>query len=187
MDRSASTTYVAFLRGINVGGHKQVSMSDLKSLLARLGFQDESSLLQSGNLVFRGERSSTGELERRLEAETGRRLGLSTDYFVRTARELREVVSHNPFPKQAKDDPGHLLVQFLKEAPAAGRLRSLQAAIVGRELVRARDREAYVFYPDGVGGSRLTTALLDRELGTRATGRNWNTVLKIAALVGKAG
>jgi uncharacterized protein (DUF1697 family) len=72
---------------------------------------------------------------------------------------------------------------FLKSAVPAANLKALQAAIRGRETVRAEGKELYAVYPDGVGRSKLTHALIERKLATRATGRNWNTVLKIAALM----
>jgi uncharacterized protein (DUF1697 family) len=71
---------------------------------------------------------------------------------------------------------------FLKEAPSREDVIALQTAIKGREVVRAEGRHAYIVYPDGVGRSRLTNALIERKLGTRGTGRNWNTVLKLGAL-----
>jgi uncharacterized protein (DUF1697 family) len=177
------TTYVALLRGINIAGHNKVAMSDLLGLLSDLGFLSPRSLLQSGNLVFRTDRRSTPQLERVLEVEAEKRLALGTAFFVRSAREWEAILAHNPFRREAVDDPSHLAVQFLKDAPPSARVRALQAAIAGREVVKAHGREVYVVYPDGFGESRLTTALIDRKLGTRATGRNWNTVVKLAALV----
>jgi uncharacterized protein (DUF1697 family) len=68
-----------------------------------------------------------------------------------------------------------------KDTPAPKNVEALQGAIKGREVVRAVGRQAYVIYPDGVGSSRLTTALIDKTLGLRGTARNWNTVLKLGA------
>src|SRR5436305_14520317 len=79
-----STRYVALLRGVNVGGHKSVSMSALRDFMAALGLQDGRTLLQSGNLVFSADRQPTDALERRLEAEARKRLPLDADFFVRT-------------------------------------------------------------------------------------------------------
>jgi uncharacterized protein (DUF1697 family) len=76
------------------------------------------------------------------------------------------------------------LVVLLKVAPDRQNVAALQRAITGRESVRIDGRHAYVVYPDGIGRSRLTTALTEKILGTRATARNWNTVLKLGALVG---
>jgi uncharacterized protein (DUF1697 family) len=176
------TTHIAVVRGINVGGHKQVAMAHLRDLLTQLGFADPRSLLQSGNLVFRGSKRTSAQLERLLEAEAEKRLGLETHFFVRTAEEWKQVVARNPFTAEAKRDPGHLLVMFLKQAPEVKNVEALQAAIVGREIVRADGAQLYVVYPDGVGRSRLTHSLIEKKLGTRGTGRNWNTVLKLRDL-----
>jgi len=175
-------TYIALLRGINVGGHNQVAMADLRDLLTQLGFADVRSLLQSGNLIFGATRRTAAQLERLLETEAAKRLGLQTDFFIRTAKEWDSVVANNPFQKEAARDPGHLVVMFLKEAPSASAVKALQQAITGREIVRAAGKHLYITYPDGIGRSRLTNAVIDKQLETRGTGRNWNTVLKLAAL-----
>ncbi|HMD62081.1 MAG TPA: DUF1697 domain-containing protein [Opitutaceae bacterium] len=172
---------VALLRGVNVAGNRMVAMSDLRGLLSGLGLADARSLLQSGNLLFRSD-ARPGDLERLLETEAEKRLGLRTEFFVRTAQEWEEVVARNPFRAAAEKDPAHLAVMFLKKAPDAGSVRALQAAVTGPETVRSHGRQAYIVYPDGMGNSRLTIAMIDRMLGTRATGRNWNTVLKLGAL-----
>src|SRR6266581_983263 len=175
------TIHIALLRGINVGGHKRVAMSDLRDLLTQLGFMDARSLLQSGNLVFRSNARTGVNLERLLEAE--KRLGLRTDFLVRSAEEWKAVVARNPFPDEAERDPAHLLVVFLKDAPDGKNVEALQAAITGPEIVRAVGRQAYIVYPSGIGRSRLTSTLIEKKLATRGTGRNWNTVLKLGALV----
>jgi uncharacterized protein (DUF1697 family) len=176
------TIQIALLRGINIAGHKQVAMADLRDLLTQLGFVDVRSLLQSGNLVFRGRARSGARLERLLEAETEERLALRTEFFVRTAEEWKSIVAHNPFREEAERDPAHLAVMFFKDTPDADAVKALKAAVTGPEVVRADGRQAYITYPNGFARSRLTTTLIDRKLGTRCTGRNWNTVLKIAAL-----
>ncbi|HEY3132341.1 MAG TPA: DUF1697 domain-containing protein [Acidobacteriota bacterium] len=177
------TLHVALLRGINVGGHRQVAMSELRDLLTQLGFLDARSLLQSGNLVFRSESRTSASLERLLETEAEKRLALQTDFFVRTAEEWKTIIANNPFPKEAERDPGHLVVMFLKHAPDVKDVRALQAAITGPEVIRAEARQAYIVYPSGIGRSRLTNILIEKKLGTRGTGRNWNTILKLADLL----
>jgi uncharacterized protein (DUF1697 family) len=157
-------------------------MSDLRELLADLGFKDARSLLQSGNLIFKSAARASSQLEPLLENAAKRRLGLETDFFVRTASEWSAAIADNPFPEVAKRDPSHLLVVFLKEAPDRRAVAALQAAITGHEVVRATGRHAYIVYPDGIGRSRVTSTLIEKTLGTRGTGRNWNTVLKLGAL-----
>jgi uncharacterized protein (DUF1697 family) len=178
------TTHIALLRGVNVGGKTKIAMADLRAMLADLGFGDPRSLLQSGNLVFRSDKFTGTGLERLLEAETEKRLGLKTDFFVRTPEEWEAVIANNPFPKEAESDPSHLVVMFLNKAPDAKDVEALQAAIAGREIVRASGRQAYITYPDGIGDSKLTITVIEKKLGSRGTGRNWNTVLKLGALAG---
>jgi len=175
--------HVALLRGINVGGRNMVAMSDLRNLLEALGFADARSLLQSGNLVFRSNRRTGSSLERLLEIETAKRLAVSIDYLVRSREEWDKIVARNPFPDEAKRDPSHLVVTFLKSVPQANDVKALQAAIRGPEIVRSEGKQLYVVYPNGIGRSKLTNTLIEKTLASRATGRNWNTVLKLAALM----
>lgn len=156
---------VALLRAVNVAGHQPLSMADLRATAEKLGLKNVSTILQSGNLVFTGETT-----EAALESK------LHTDVFVRTASELTAIVDANPFSKEAKDDPGRLVVLFLKSAADGA---TLQKAIKGREIARGKGTQIYVYYPDGQGRSKLTNALIEKTLGTRATARNWNTVLKL--------
>jgi uncharacterized protein (DUF1697 family) len=181
---SRAPSTIALLRAVNLPNHGKVSMADLRALMEAVGFEDARTLLQSGNLVFRGSAHTGAALERQLETETARRFDLETDYFVRSAAEWRGIVDRNPFPAEARNDPSHLVVMFLKAAVKAEPVAALQAAISGREIVRGAGREIYVIYPDGIGASRLTNVVIERKLGTRSTGRNWNTVLKLAALAG---
>lgn len=148
-----------------------------------LGFGAVRSVLQSGNLVLDGGRRGAGAIERMLEAETAKRLGLEVSYFVRGAEELGRVAAANPFVKEAARDPSHLVVVFLKEAVEAKAVKGLQAAIVGPEEVRAAGRELYAWYPAGIGTSKLTNAVIERKLGVRGTARNWNTVMKLVGMV----
>lgn len=159
-----------------------VAMADLRELMSALGLVDGRTLLQSGNLIFRTGGRKGADMEREFEDATRKRLGLTTDYMVRTADDLKAVIADNPFPKEARSDPGRLIVVFLKAAPEHEQVTSLQKAIKDREVVRVKDRHAYIVYPDGMGRSRLTAAVIEKHLGTRGTGRNWNTVLKLDAL-----
>jgi uncharacterized protein (DUF1697 family) len=174
--------YVALLRGINVGPHRQVDMGDLRDLVTKLGLADTRSLLRTGNLLFQCPSRTCAQLERLLEIEARKHLDLDTKFFVRTVEEWQSVIDRNPFRAEAKRDPSHLLVMFFKDVVAAKDTEALQGSIAGREVVRSDGKHAYVVYPDGIGRSRLTHAVIEKKLGTAGTGRNWNTVLKLGAL-----
>jgi uncharacterized protein (DUF1697 family) len=176
------TAHIALLRAVNLGSHNKVGMADLRTCLERQGFVGVRTLLQSGNVVLGGGRLRGAALERRLEATARAALGLDTPFIVRTRDEWDALVAANPFPREAADDPGHLLLFCLKEAPPPDAESRIRAAVKGRERVRVDGRQAYVVYPDGVGQSKLTVTVLERWLGGRGTGRNWNTVLKLQAL-----
>jgi len=176
------TTYIALLRGINVGGHQKVTMADLRDMATRLGLATVQTLLQSGNLVFRADARPAAHLEHLLEAEAIKRLALQSDFMVRTAEEWKKIVARNPFREQAVRDPSHLVVMFFKDAPKASEVTALRTVITGPEIVHADGRQAYITYPDGIGDSRLTNVLIERKLGVRGTARNWNTVLKLETL-----
>jgi uncharacterized protein (DUF1697 family) len=175
--------YVALLRGVNVGGRRPVAMSELRGLLTSLGLRDVNSVLQSGNLVFRGgANGDRAELERRIEREAERALDLRTDVIVRAAADISAIVAGNPFAREAACNPAGLVVMFLKTAPGEGAAAALQAAVAGPESARAGHQHVYIVYPEGIGASRLTNARLERALRVRGTARNWNTVLRLAEL-----
>jgi len=175
------TAYVALLRGVNVGGNKMVAMADLREMLATLGFEDPKTLLQSGNAVFRGKATPPAKLEAMLEAATQKRFGLTCDFHVRTAAELEAAIDANPLKAEAKKDPSHMLLHFFKAPLDPAKVKAAQAAITGPEIVRCDGRHMYMFYPAGIGNSKAD-AVVGKTIAVRGTARNWNTVLKLAAL-----
>ena len=176
-------TYIALLRGVNLAGHKMVAMADLRRLCESIGLDQPRTILQSGNLVFRSAARNPELVERRLEQAIVKRLNVSVAIFVRSAADWDRIVSRNPMRKESASDPSHLLILCLKSAPAPGAADALRAAIKGQEVVHVDGREAYMYYPDGVGQSKVTSALVEKKLGTIVTARNWNTVMKLQALV----
>jgi uncharacterized protein (DUF1697 family) len=177
------TAYVGLLRGVNLGDSSRLRMSDLSDILRRLGYDGVRTVLQSGNVVFRHRGSDPVQLEQTLERAVAKELGLTTDFFVRSAFEWHRIFMQNPFPREAAADPAHLVVTVLKRAPARTDWNALISAIPGRERLRSSGREAYIVYPDGIGRSKLTATLVERKLGTRCTSRNWNTVQKLDQFV----
>jgi uncharacterized protein (DUF1697 family) len=165
------TVHIALLRAVNLGSHKKVSMSDLKALFVDLGFADAKTLLQSGNVVF-DSKTTGAKLEKQLEDAARKTLKLDTEFMVRTAKQWDEIIKRNPFPKEAKSDPGHLVLMACKDKPP----KDLKITGAKRERVEVAGKDIYIVYPDGIGVSRLKIG------GVVGTGRNWNTVLKLAAL-----
>lgn len=179
----AMPAFVALLRAVNLGPHNKIGMADLKRLAEGCGFSAVRTLLQSGNLLFEAKSQTSGKLEKLLEGALADAIGLKTPIVVRSAADWRGVLDENPFGKEAKADPSHLVVMPLKAKPETGAVDALVSAIVGRERVELVGQQLYLVYPDGIGHSKLTSSLIEKKLGVSGTGRNWNTAQKIAALL----
>lgn len=173
--------YVALLRAVNLPGHNPISMADLKAVATGVGLAEPRTLLQSGNLLFESAARSSAGLEKVLETALARELYLKTPVVVRSLAEWQTAIAANPHAAEVRKDPGHLLLMPLKGKPPAAGIAALQAAIVGRETVKAVGSALYLIYPDGIGRSKLTTSLIEKKIGVTGTARNWNTVLKVLA------
>lgn len=178
------TSYIALLRGINVGGHKKVRMGELRDLLAGLGHADVTTYLQSGNACFRSDRQDPEDLAGEIEQRIAGDLGLDVKVLVRTRDELAAVVANNPLPG-AESDPKKLHVVFLSHSPLPERVATIDAARFAPDEYRVGGREIYVWYPDGAGRSKLTNDVWERRLGVHATARNWSTVTKLLDLASR--
>ena len=108
-------------------------------------------------------------------------------HAMRTAPELARVVAANPFPKEAKSDPAHLLVVFLTGEPGDEARGALIRAMAGPEKAKLAGRELYVHYANGVGTSKLTNAVIERKLGMQGTARNWNSVTRLLEMAERLG
>src|SRR3954454_4707466 len=106
------TTYICFLRGVNVGGNKLLKMAELKTLLDSLKLRDAKTYLQSGNVVFRSDETDRAVLTRRIEDGIRKKSGLEVKIILRTAAELRKVIAANPLPPEDRN-PAALIVAFL--------------------------------------------------------------------------
>jgi uncharacterized protein (DUF1697 family) len=177
--------FIALLRGVNVGGNGMVSMTALRELCETLGFKDTRTLLQSGNLVVRTGRTTPVALSKKLEAAIHTRFGADIRVIVRTPDDLRDVVKRNPFPEAAKDDPSHLLVTFLGDAPTKEAAKALAQWKHATEPHKVDGRELYTHYASGVGTSKFIGPTIEKTLATPGTARNWNTINKLIALAGE--
>lgn len=183
-DSDTVTRYVALLRGINVGGNNRIAMADLRALLAGLGYTDVATLLQSGNAVFTASETSPAAVARAVEAAITKELGLTVRVVTRTGAEIDRVLAHSPLADVATDPSKHL-VTFLSEAPDKAKVAAMDPADFAPELFVVKDREIYMWFPDGIRDAKLGRIAWDKRFGVVATGRNWNTVTKLAAMCAK--
>jgi len=173
-------TYVGLVRGINVGNAKRVAMADLRALVAKLGYGDVRTLLNSGNIVFTGPGASAEDAAARIEAALSRRLGVSARVTVLTAAELAAAAADNPLMEIAAN-PSRLLVAVLANPADRSRLRPLAKQDWAPEALAIGARVAYLWCPDGIIVSRVAKAV-GHVLGDAVTMRNWATCTKLINL-----
>ena len=152
-------------------------MAQLRELLAGAGYADVSTYVQSGNIALSAT-AKPAQLETDLAALIEERFGFAVPVVVRSRRQLAAVVKRDPIPGAA-DDPKRYQVTFLAAKPAAAAVERLRGLARESEQIEVAGREIYTFHPDGVAGSKLSVAIVGRDLGARATSRNWTTVNRL--------
>jgi uncharacterized protein (DUF1697 family) len=175
-------TYIVLLRAVNVGGTGKLPMADFRALLIALGYKSVETYIQSGNAVF--EANATAEkVTSAITTGLGKLLGAPVGVIVRTTEQLKRTIDRNPFAAEAAQNGALVHTAFLA-GPAGKDAESALAAIVQKYPAR-RDRylldgnAIYFHFPNGAGETKFSGKTLDKALGTAATARNWNTVLKL--------
>lgn len=177
------TAFVSLFRGINVGGNQIVKMNELKALHESLRLRDVVTYIQSGNVIFTSDETDPAQLAQEIEEAFARQFGFRVSVIVRSLAEIEGIIEHNPFQNQPEKKPAFILVLFLASRPESGALTELRQAYSGFEEIHLIGQELYLYYPDGMGRSKLTLPLIERKLKTAGTGRNWNTVLQLQKLL----
>jgi uncharacterized protein (DUF1697 family) len=175
-------TYVALLRGINVGGKNKLPMAALRDLLTDLGHEDVVTYIQSGNVVLKAASKPAvvaKEIADGIEAE----FGLQVPVIVRSRAELSRVVSGNPYLAPGAD-PATLHVMFLAAKPSAAAIAKLDPQRCPPDRFTVHGREIFLQLPNGMGRTKLTNDYFESRLGVPGTARNWKTVNKLLDLIG---
>jgi uncharacterized protein (DUF1697 family) len=175
-------TYVALLRGINVGGKNKIRMTDLSAFFLEAGCKNVRTFIQSGNVIFNTSAKFSARVPALIAARITDSLGYNTPVVLRSMAELEDAVSNNPFLKAgALEDSLHVL--FLADLPSTSKIEALDPDRSPGDEYIVRGRDVYLRLPNGVADSKLTNAYFDSKLGTKSTGRNWRTVIKLLELM----
>jgi uncharacterized protein (DUF1697 family) len=177
------SAFVSLFRGINVGGRHQVRMDKLKELHESLGFKDVLPYIQSGNVVFHSDNADVARLRRQIEDGFEKTFGFHVEVIVRTSAELRDIIDKNPFQGQQSKESKWVVVLFLATRPDDTAQEDLLKTYVGPEELFIIGKEVYIYYPEGIGRSKLSNSLIEKKLKTLGTARNWNTVLQLQKLI----
>ena len=177
---------VALLRAVNVGGRK-LPMAELRALCAELGWEDVATYIQSGNVVFTRQGQARGDRGRSSKRRSRSSFGLDVPVIVRTAAEWAKLSGRAiPFRRRRSDEPNRLHAARLEAAARRGRRGELiEARAKAGEQRQGGGRRALVPFPEGVGASKLTPALIDKRRAARPRpARNYNTVMKLREMLG---
>jgi uncharacterized protein (DUF1697 family) len=172
---AAPASYVALLRGINVGGRGRVPMQELRELFESFGFENVRTHIQSGNVVFRASAMPSTSI---LESALSDRFHIRSPVVVRTSSELSKVIRNDPF---GDVDRAYLHVGFMAHAISDAEVAALDVERFVPEQIAVAGTEVYFCLPGGMGNSKLA-AYLNRRVGDSMTVRNWKTVTTLAEL-----
>ena len=169
---------ISMLRGVNLGPHNRIQMEALRAMYESLKLENPRTYVQSGNVIFRTKEKNAAQLASKIQDAIETTFRCRPEVILRTPDELRRVIARTPFPTRSSLEPGKILVTFLAGAPPEP-----QAALDGLksypEELHLIGRELYIYFPNGVGKSKLPWSSVEKLLKVTGTARNWNSVQAI--------
>jgi uncharacterized protein (DUF1697 family) len=173
-------TYIAFLRGINVGGNNKLPMRELVPLLEGLGLHNVKTYIQSGNIVFQSEQTDPAQLSQAITGAIRQGNGFAPYALILDSQALQKAMAANPFP-EGEAEPKSLHLFFMDESPQTFDTGALDRVKAANERYQLIDKVFYLHTPDGIGRSKLAE-IAGRGWGVNITARNWRTVNEVMAL-----
>ncbi len=174
--------YVAMLRGINVGGQRIVKMESLRASFEAWGFSRVRTYVQSGNVIFEVQKTSSKDLPKIITAKISKDFGFSILVILRTSDEIRKIVGGNPFLDEKAVDHSKLHITFLSALPAKDATERIDALNARPDQFHVGGREIYLYCPNGYGRTKLSNTALEKALSVGATTRNWKTASTLARI-----
>ena len=169
--------YISILRGINVGGKRKILMADLKELYEDLGFNNITTYIQSGNVIFDYTNTSNNDIAEKIQTAIKNKYDFDVPCIVRTKTEWEQSVKMNPFVQENEIESLHLT--FLKDIPEKDKLESIQKLDFSPEAFEVINNDAFILCPGKYHKTKLSNNFFESKLKVQATTRNWKTVLKL--------
>jgi uncharacterized protein (DUF1697 family) len=174
--------FVALLRGINVSGHRQIAMADLRRSLLAAGLRDVQTYLQSGNAVFEADEDDPDVNAAVIRARIAADFGHEVEVLVLPCVVMAQISSSNPFAADPASDERWFHATFLFRPASAAEFAELKLPAAPGELAVLSGRVIFLYMPNGYGRSKLVNAYFEGALRTPATTRNWRTVSALAGM-----
>jgi uncharacterized protein (DUF1697 family) len=176
-------SYIAMIRGVNVGGQKAMRMENLRQGLTDLGFSRVKTYLQSGNAVFQYTAAGKQELTQRIETQIEQLFGYHALVFLFKESEFKKILLSNPFINERKEDQSKLYATFMYQALSQNLWDQFTPPKGISDELAVREGVIYLYCPGGYGRTRLSNTFFETRLGVLTTTRNWNTVKALNDLV----
>jgi uncharacterized protein (DUF1697 family) len=170
---------ISMLRGVNLGSHNRIKMEDLRGLYESLELNEARTYVQSGNVIFRTREKNAAKLARKVQEAIGRKFGFCPEVVVRTIEEMRHSLDSNPFRSRRDIEASKLLITFLAAEPGKQAQATLRNLKIQREELHLIGRELYIYFPDGIGKSKVPWSSVEKLLGVPGTARNLNSVVRM--------
>jgi uncharacterized protein (DUF1697 family) len=175
--------YIAFLRGINVGGNKKVPMGDLKKMFEASGFTDVKTLLNSGNVVFSSDETEISAIKNSIEQSLIKKFGFAIPVIVRSQEKIKQLVEDSPFKHIEVTKDVRLYVTFLAETPKTSLKIPYESEDKALRILRVSNSEVCsLVVLSAIKGTLDLMGFIEKEFGKNVTTRNWNTVVKLVEL-----
>lgn len=174
-------TYISMLRGINVSGQKKIKMADLKTLYQDLGFEQVTTYIQSGNVIFKSD-VAAATLADKIKQAILDHYGYEVKIFIKTINDFEQVIANNPFLKREGTDPKTLLSCFLQSLPNPEKVQATEQLDFSPDEFIIQNDIVYIHCPNGFGRAKINNNFFEKKLAVGATTRNWRSTLKLLAI-----
>ncbi len=172
-------TYIALIRGINVGGHKRVPMAGLRALLSKEGLENVQTYIQSGNVIFQSSEENKEKLESKIHNAIKNQFGFEVPILIKTTEELQQIFDDCPFPEEKKINS---YFTMLHDMPSEDLVKMASEKVYEGEEYQIIKGCIYFYYEKGYGQAKFNMSFFERKLKTTATARNYKTMVKLIAM-----
>lgn len=182
------TKYIGFIRAINVGGHSMVKMQHIKNIFEQMGAHDVITYLQSGNVVFYSSEKNINVLSDKFKLAWENTLSNENvekkipDIFIFTRTDIEKKIENIPFGQDILQQGNKVFMALLHKNPENPDVSRMTAKAENAEIFSIADHCMYLFYPQGLGNSKLNNAIIEKALGMSTTLRNLNTLKALLLL-----
>lgn len=172
-------TYIALLRGINVGGHRKVPMVELRDLLTKIGFSNVKTYIQSGNVIFQTKEIALMQLENGIKKSIETHFGFDVSVMVRTREQLQTIFDNCPFYEDKKINS---YFAILSHSPDRDLVQKAYEKTYENEEYKIINDCLYFYSDKGYGNAKFSLNYFEKKLKVNATARNYKTMLKLLSL-----